>query len=53
MFFFLIGVWPESKSFSDEGYGPIPKKWKGICQVAKGNPDKFYCNRSYSFDNSP
>ncbi|XP_058733827.1 subtilisin-like protease SBT5.3 [Vicia villosa] len=28
------GVWPESKSFSDEGYGPIPKKWKGICQVA-------------------
>ncbi|XP_058760901.1 subtilisin-like protease SBT5.3 [Vicia villosa] len=39
------GVWPESKSFSDEGYGPIPKKWKGICQVAKGNPDKFYCNR--------
>ncbi|KAI5446153.1 variant 2, Subtilisin-like protease SBT5.3, partial [Lathyrus oleraceus] len=39
------GVWPESKSFSDEGFGPIPKKWKGICQVAKGNPDKFYCNR--------
>ncbi|CAK8562881.1 unnamed protein product [Lathyrus sativus] len=39
------GVWPESKSFSDEGYGPIPKKWKGICQVAKGNPDQFYCNR--------
>ncbi|CAI8609740.1 unnamed protein product [Vicia faba] len=39
------GVWPESKSFSDEGYGPIPKKWKGICQVTKGNPDKFYCNR--------
>ncbi|CAK8562880.1 unnamed protein product [Lathyrus sativus] len=39
------GVWPESKSFSDEGYGPIPKKWKGICQVAKGNPDQFFCNR--------
>ncbi|XP_050871297.1 subtilisin-like protease SBT5.4 isoform X7 [Lathyrus oleraceus] len=39
------GVWPESKSFSDEGFGPIPKKWKGICQVGKGNPDKFYCNR--------
>ncbi|XP_058757409.1 subtilisin-like protease SBT5.4 [Vicia villosa] len=39
------GVWPESKSFNDEGYGPIPKRWKGICQVSKGNPDKFYCNR--------
>ncbi|KAF7126282.1 hypothetical protein RHSIM_Rhsim11G0101800 [Rhododendron simsii] len=26
------GVWPESKSFSDEGMGPIPKSWKGICQ---------------------
>ncbi|XP_058733997.1 subtilisin-like protease SBT5.4 [Vicia villosa] len=39
------GVWPESKSFSDEGYGPIPKKWKGICQVTKENSDKFYCNR--------
>ncbi|XP_071718280.1 subtilisin-like protease SBT5.4 [Rutidosis leptorrhynchoides] len=26
------GVWPESKSFSDVGYGPIPSKWKGGCQ---------------------
>lgn len=26
------GVWPESMSFSDEGLGPIPSKWKGICQ---------------------
>ncbi|XWS18567.1 hypothetical protein CRYUN_Cryun32bG0056200 [Craigia yunnanensis] len=26
------GVWPESPSFSDEGMGPIPKSWKGICQ---------------------
>ncbi|KAF5820966.1 putative tripeptidyl-peptidase II [Helianthus annuus] len=25
------GVWPESKSFSDNGYGPIPTKWKGGC----------------------
>ncbi|KAK2393822.1 hypothetical protein P8452_15747 [Trifolium repens] len=26
------GVWPDSKSFTDEGMGPIPKKWKGVCQ---------------------
>lgn len=48
----MIGVWPESKSFSDEGFGPIPKKWRGICQVTKGNPDNFHCNRSSTLDNS-
>ncbi|XP_030509610.2 subtilisin-like protease SBT5.3 [Cannabis sativa] len=38
------GVWPESKSFSEyEGIGPIPSKWRGICQsVVK---DKVRCNR--------
>ncbi|KAL8144839.1 hypothetical protein AgCh_003162 [Apium graveolens] len=37
------GVWPESGSFSDEGLGPVPSKWKGICQndVDPG----FHCNR--------
>ncbi|KAL3522220.1 hypothetical protein ACH5RR_015054 [Cinchona calisaya] len=29
---FDSGVWPESRSFSDEGFGPIPSKWKGSCQ---------------------
>ncbi|KAL6137073.1 hypothetical protein ACLB2K_062368 [Fragaria x ananassa] len=37
------GVWPESKSFSDEGYGPIPPKWKGICQ--NETDSGFHCNR--------
>ncbi|KAK8568969.1 hypothetical protein V6N12_007502 [Hibiscus sabdariffa] len=37
------GAWPESKSFSDDGYGPIPSKWKGICQNDKD--PQFHCNR--------
>jgi len=49
----MTGVWPESKSFSDEGYGPIPKKWHGTCQTTKGNPDNFHCNRSFTFDIIP
>ncbi|KAK3007957.1 hypothetical protein RJ639_013370 [Escallonia herrerae] len=37
------GVWPESKSFSDHSLGPIPSRWKGICQnnTSGGVP----CNR--------
>ncbi|XP_050387592.1 subtilisin-like protease SBT4.3 isoform X2 [Argentina anserina] len=34
------GIWPESDSFSDVGFGPPPKSWKGKC---KGNGD-FTCN---------
>ncbi|KAL0922347.1 hypothetical protein M5K25_006325 [Dendrobium thyrsiflorum] len=34
------GIWPESKSFDDAGFGPPPSKWKGICQ----SNHNFTCN---------
>ncbi|XP_027155311.1 cucumisin-like [Coffea eugenioides] len=34
------GVWPESKSFDDTGFGPAPSKWKGTCETSKN----FTCN---------
>ncbi|XP_070681880.1 cucumisin-like [Malus domestica] len=34
------GIWPESASFSDAGFGPPPTRWKGAC---KGE-DNFTCN---------
>ncbi|KAK4479774.1 hypothetical protein RD792_015309 [Penstemon davidsonii] len=34
------GIWPESESFNDKGFGPPPKKWKGVC---KGGQN-FTCN---------
>ncbi|KAH0930048.1 hypothetical protein HID58_015775 [Brassica napus] len=38
------GVWPERKSFSDKGYGPIPSTWKGKCEVGT-NFTASLCNR--------
>ncbi|KAK9050275.1 hypothetical protein SSX86_030755 [Deinandra increscens subsp. villosa] len=35
------GIWPESESFSDQGLGPVPTKWKGVCDGGKD----FVCNR--------
>lgn len=35
------GIWPESASFDDTGYGPPPSKWKGSCQSSSN----FTCNK--------
>jgi len=32
------GIWPNSPSFSDEGFGPPPSRWKGTCH-------NFTCNK--------
>ncbi|KAF5190890.1 Subtilisin-like protease SBT5.6, partial [Thalictrum thalictroides] len=37
------GVWPESRSFNDEGMGPVPLSWKGICQ-AGDSFNSSHCN---------
>ncbi|XP_052198206.1 cucumisin-like [Diospyros lotus] len=34
------GIWPESDSFKDTGFGPPPSKWKGTCETSLN----FTCN---------
>ncbi|XP_057447242.1 subtilisin-like protease SBT1.7 [Lotus japonicus] len=38
------GIWPESKSFDDTGYGPIPSTWKGKCE-SDANFTAANCNK--------
>uniref|UniRef100_J3LBM2 Subtilisin-like protease n=1 Tax=Oryza brachyantha TaxID=4533 RepID=J3LBM2_ORYBR len=38
------GVWPESRSFDDNGYGPVPARWKGKCQTG-ARFNSTGCNR--------
>ncbi|MCI59338.1 subtilisin-like protease-like, partial [Trifolium medium] len=37
-------IWPEAASFSDNGMGPIPAGWKGICMTSS-DFNASNCNR--------
>nr|GMD52681.1 subtilisin-like protease SBT5.6 [Ipomoea batatas] len=40
----ILGVWPESPSFSEEGMEPVPLSWKGICKEGHAF-NSSHCNR--------
>ncbi|KAF6995795.1 hypothetical protein CFC21_012238 [Triticum aestivum] len=40
------GVWPEAGSFSDDGMGPVPARWRGVCHDQSSSDDaQVRCNR--------
>ncbi|KAK2982266.1 hypothetical protein RJ640_020818, partial [Escallonia rubra] len=39
-----LGIWPESESFNDKNFGPIPSRWKGTCMAGRSF-NSTNCNR--------
>ena len=39
-----IGIWPESEVFNDQGFGPIPKRWRGKCESGEDFNATVHCN---------
>lgn len=47
-------MWPEAGSFRDDGMGPAPPGWRGICQDQQASDDaQVRCNRSVSLTPPP
>ncbi|KAG5579439.1 hypothetical protein H5410_050066, partial [Solanum commersonii] len=41
----IIGIWAESEGFNDNGMGPIPSRWKGICKSEGNFNATKHCNK--------
>ncbi|XP_004289494.1 PREDICTED: subtilisin-like protease [Fragaria vesca subsp. vesca] len=39
------GIWPEHRSFDDNGLGPIPSRWKGRCMPGDSENAATFCNK--------
>ncbi|XP_020266002.1 subtilisin-like protease SBT4.3 [Asparagus officinalis] len=46
------GIWPESASFSDEGFGAPPNRWRGICRNFTCNNKIIGARYYYSIENA-